>query len=216
MNIVGNALKYTARGFIDVSLSIDHVAHNPTAFLPQYPGREEPAATVSLAVRDTGLGISKEFLMNHILKPFSQEDILASGAGLELSVVDQIAKSMGGCRRLDLQCQKTMSKANLERETAIVDLVALASKRPEGCRIRIPEDLDSKRSEDGGAVALKAEERFARSLTTMLRDWFRVETIVATSWVYTPQTSLFVWNFLSDTLSPFIRRSQADLNVFYF
>jgi len=35
-----------------------------------------------LKVKDSGKGISKEFLKHHLYKPFTQEDSLAVGAGL--------------------------------------------------------------------------------------------------------------------------------------
>ncbi|KAL5337425.1 hypothetical protein BJX70DRAFT_369861 [Aspergillus crustosus] len=91
MNIFGNALKYTNTGFIVVKLTAspvtpakDAVPGGPTDF------------QVTLTVKDTGLGMSMEFLQNSLFTPFTQEDSLASGNGLGLSIVHQAVLSMGG------------------------------------------------------------------------------------------------------------------------
>jgi signal transduction histidine kinase len=82
MNLFGNALKYTKNGYVCVSLrSIDNQDSQPIAIL---------------TVKDTGKGISKEFLKRHIFKPFWQEDSLATGTGLGLSIVQQIIHDLGG------------------------------------------------------------------------------------------------------------------------
>lgn len=46
-----------------------------------------------MRVCDTGKGMSKEFVDNHIFHPFSQEDPLLAGTGLGLSIVHSIATS---------------------------------------------------------------------------------------------------------------------------
>ncbi|CAF3512231.1 hypothetical protein SNK03_011124 [Fusarium graminearum] len=87
MNLFGNALKYTQRGTITVSLSQK----------PLYP--TEPNSdrrVVRISVIDTGQGISPDFLQNDLFKPFSQENHLSHGTGLGLSLVKKIVGSMGG------------------------------------------------------------------------------------------------------------------------
>lgn len=84
MNLIGNALKFTTSGFIEVTLSKSDIATDPHH------------ALAHLSVIDTGPGISPDFLQNRIFTPFSQEDILSEGVGLGLSIVQQLVISLGG------------------------------------------------------------------------------------------------------------------------
>ena len=49
-----------------------------------------------LLVSDSGRGMSKEFLKNHLFKAFSQEGSFMEGAGLGMSLAAKIFKSLGG------------------------------------------------------------------------------------------------------------------------
>jgi hypothetical protein len=51
---------------------------------------------VKLVVQDSGKGMSHDFLQHKIFMPFSQEDELAPGTGLGLSLVKTIVTGMGG------------------------------------------------------------------------------------------------------------------------
>ncbi|KAI1646932.1 uncharacterized protein F4817DRAFT_119713 [Daldinia loculata] len=87
MNVVGNAIKYCKTGSIDVSLEAKEIT----------PSNYE----VDLSVKDTGIGMSKNFLANHIFKPFSQEDSFTPGTGLGLSITSQIVRNMDGKIKID-------------------------------------------------------------------------------------------------------------------
>ncbi|KIW10360.1 hypothetical protein PV08_11322 [Exophiala spinifera] len=93
MNILGNALKYTSEGSIDVSLEIDHTRKKRHSYVHAL-----------LKVTDTGRGMSGEFMKNHAFTAFSQEDSLATGTGLGLSIVRQIVDALGG--KIDLASEK--------------------------------------------------------------------------------------------------------------
>ena len=86
MNLFGNALKYTARGHIWVSL-------RQAPLRSKFPSL---GSRVVLTVSDTGRGIGEEYLRSHLFTPFSQEDRLAPGTGLGLSLVRQITANLGG------------------------------------------------------------------------------------------------------------------------
>ncbi|KAH7186067.1 uncharacterized protein B0J16DRAFT_343168 [Fusarium flagelliforme] len=86
MNIVGNALKYTNAGTITISLTQQVTAVR----------RRRPEQVVCFVVKDTGKGISQEYLQRGVFKPFSQEDDLSPGTGIGLSLVKQIVKQFRG------------------------------------------------------------------------------------------------------------------------
>ncbi|MDX9994490.1 MAG: ATP-binding protein, partial [Rhodocyclaceae bacterium] len=84
-NLVGNAVKFTPAGRIDVEL----------AWQPQATGH----ALVRLSVRDTGIGISPE-AQARLFQPFSQADASMTrrfgGTGLGLVIAQRVVKAMGG------------------------------------------------------------------------------------------------------------------------
>ncbi|KAL2291558.1 hypothetical protein FJTKL_12930 [Diaporthe vaccinii] len=86
MNILGNSLKFTQNGFVWVSLrQVD------------LPKRDRvQRSKVVITISDSGKGISEDFLRNDLFKPFMQEDHLAPGTGLGMSLVHNISKTLGG------------------------------------------------------------------------------------------------------------------------
>lgn len=61
--------------------------------LPSGPGGE---FEVTLTLEDTAKGIGPEYLQNDLCTPFKQENALASGSGLGLSIVRQVVGFLGG------------------------------------------------------------------------------------------------------------------------
>lgn len=86
MNVLGNALKYTASGCIDVRLAVQNF-DDPIG---------EMSSLMFLSVSDTGRGISQEFLRKKLFNPFSQEDHLSTGCGLGLSIVKSLVNTLKG------------------------------------------------------------------------------------------------------------------------
>lgn len=86
MNIIGNALKYTKRGSIIVSLTQESLSAK----------RKSRQPSIIFSVSDSGRGISADFLQNRLFVPFTQENQLAPGSGLGLSIVKQIIHGLGG------------------------------------------------------------------------------------------------------------------------
>lgn len=60
------------------------------------PRKMQPSSNLIIKVVDSGKGISQEFLKHRIFKPFEQEDSLASGVGLGLSIIKHIIHDLGG------------------------------------------------------------------------------------------------------------------------
>ncbi len=86
INILGNAVKFTPAGG-NVNLDIERTA--------QFDGK----STLRFVIRDTGIGMSKEFLP-HIFDTFTQEDLSASNkygsSGLGLAITKNIVEMMNG------------------------------------------------------------------------------------------------------------------------
>lgn len=91
MNLFGNALKYTRAGRITISLRIVNELDESGTYTPH----------VLFEVRDTGIGMSPDYLKYHLFTPFAQENTLSPGTGLGLSIVKQVVSSLGG--KLDVE-----------------------------------------------------------------------------------------------------------------
>jgi two-component system, sensor histidine kinase and response regulator len=90
LNLVGNAIKFTERG--EVVLSID------------VAGSDEAGVELGFAVRDTGIGIAPE-QQQRMFEAFSQADSSTSrkygGTGLGLAISRRLVALMGGDLRVD-------------------------------------------------------------------------------------------------------------------
>ncbi|KAK6497392.1 hypothetical protein TWF481_011800 [Arthrobotrys musiformis] len=91
MNLVGNALKYTDKGYVRVKLKAEPFYEDEAG-----PSIPEQKTKVVLTVSDSGRGISREFLKTKLYVPFSQENAMSSGTGLGMSIVRQILDILGG------------------------------------------------------------------------------------------------------------------------
>ena len=87
INLVGNAIKFTDKGSIEVKVDVQDADCNP------------PAVDFALAVRDTGIGFADEF-RHHLFEPFSQHDDSTKrrhgGTGLGLAISRSLIELMGG------------------------------------------------------------------------------------------------------------------------
>ncbi|GAA6039138.1 hypothetical protein JCM8097_005344 [Rhodosporidiobolus ruineniae] len=92
LNLTGNAFKFCHEG--EVKLSIRELGVLPSGSRVR-DGRTR--RVVSITVRDTGIGMKADFVRNgSFLLPFVQADPFAPGAGLGLSICDNIIKRLGG------------------------------------------------------------------------------------------------------------------------
>jgi PAS domain S-box-containing protein len=85
VNLIGNAVKFTDRGEVQLSVSVQHLKRD--------------AATLLFEVRDTGIGIPPE-KVDRLFKPFSQVDTAQSrkygGTGLGLAICVKLIELMEG------------------------------------------------------------------------------------------------------------------------
>jgi signal transduction histidine kinase len=93
-NLIGNAVKFTAKGEIVVMVYLD----TPTGGIDSSTKPGE-APKVSFTVRDTGIGIDNKNL-SLLFRPFSQADGSTTrkygGTGLGLAISKQLVEMMGG------------------------------------------------------------------------------------------------------------------------
>jgi len=86
LNLVGNAIKFTERGSVDVSVRCD-------------PRNDNTSVSVRFSVRDTGIGLSTHEI-DRLFQPFSQADMSTSrrygGTGLGLAISRSLIELMGG------------------------------------------------------------------------------------------------------------------------
>jgi PAS domain S-box-containing protein len=93
INIIGNAIKFTERG--EVVLTIEPLAGDP------YPAgaAQQPATLVRFMIRDTGIGMRPE-AVERLFSVFMQADQSSSrrygGTGLGLAICRQLTELMGG------------------------------------------------------------------------------------------------------------------------
>jgi two-component system sensor histidine kinase/response regulator len=84
-NLIGNAIKFTERGEVIVSVSRNHDLETP--------------GNILFAVRDTGIGIEQDKLLN-VFSVFTQADSSITrkygGTGLGLAIVQRLVTLMGG------------------------------------------------------------------------------------------------------------------------
>ncbi|KAL2796621.1 hypothetical protein BJX66DRAFT_335867 [Aspergillus keveii] len=84
MNVLGNSMKWTKAGFVEVSLSKVRRKRDPLHVF------------ALLSITDTGSGIAADFLRHKLFSPFAQENALSEGLGLGLSIVRQLVASLDG------------------------------------------------------------------------------------------------------------------------
>ncbi|MFN0162696.1 MAG: PAS domain-containing protein [Burkholderiales bacterium] len=89
LNLIGNAVKFTAAGEIHVACSGEGAA----------AGVDDDTCTLSFAVRDSGIGIPQDKLAR-LFTPFTQVDTSTTrqygGTGLGLAISQRLASLMGG------------------------------------------------------------------------------------------------------------------------
>lgn len=124
MNVLGNAMKYTDYGHVSVRLEVTE----PSESRPRRGNAED---LVTLTVSDTGKGISEEFLRARLYTPFAQEDALAVGTGLGMSIVRSLVKALdGSVNTYSRPGHGTMVKVTLPLERPQQEEQEDASSRP--------------------------------------------------------------------------------------
>lgn len=177
MNLSGNALKYTAQGLVSVSLSYSKA-----------PLRKSSDQTICLSVKDTGKGMSADFLQNHAFTPFAQESQFSPGAGLGLSIVRQIVNSLGG--KIEMRSQKGVGTeikvwlvlATVPSPSSCKRLndnrLETTIQRTTGLRMCFIDPIDhNSKASRRNVHDVNAGESIEKALVRLAESWFRMRTM---------------------------------------
>jgi CheY-like chemotaxis protein len=172
VNIVGNALKYTKSGSITISLT----ATEPLEEFHKVNEDGEDVRMLNLTVEDTGKGMSKSFLKDHLFVPFTQEDSTSShGVGLGMSIVKNLVSLLGG---------KIQVQSKVGAGTKITIALPMRMCGPKEDRASLAPEMqpkiDALRSRKLSVVVFGFPDFVRRSLETYLREWFNCSLLEAT------------------------------------
>lgn len=94
INLVGNAVKFTERGEVEIEVTVTEGVYHASGLQPPRTMRQ-----LQFSVRDTGIGISQD-KMRQLFQPFQQVDPSPSrrysGTGLGLAISKRLVTLMGG------------------------------------------------------------------------------------------------------------------------
>ncbi|KAJ5164765.1 CheY-like superfamily [Penicillium coprophilum] len=176
MNIFGNALKYTKTGFILVKLTASPISPAKDA-VPGGPADFK----VTLTVKDTGIGMSMEYLQNSLFTPFTQEDSLAPGNGLGLSIVHHAVLSMGG------QIEVTSLRGRGTEVSIEVPLIHMPNQKATVSPSEIEPMLKMKHATRGATMGLlelgspdisDRDTILCNSLEKLCKNWFEMDVSI--------------------------------------
>jgi PAS domain S-box-containing protein len=141
LNILGNAIKFTEKGLVTIDCRLLK--------------EESEIQQICIEIKDTGIGISEEFVVN-LFDKFAQEDETITrkygGTGLGMSISKDLVERMGGS--LTVKSQKNIGTSfgvifNLPiGELSVSDSTAyvpISSKALKGKRILLAEDNEMNR-----------------------------------------------------------------------
>ncbi len=152
LNLVGNAIKFTAEGYVE--LSAERVGN---ASLEDGSEAAETLA-VRFAVRDTGVGITPE-VQETLFSPFTQADSSTTrrygGTGLGLAISQRMVDLLGG----KMECQSTPGEGSTFRFTLPFKLSSgAAGEAPAAARDRALADVPARAEQRRRYRVLVAED----------------------------------------------------------
>ncbi|KAM0424254.1 hypothetical protein ACHAPT_010626 [Fusarium lateritium] len=175
MNLCGNSLKYTNRGFVKVA-----------AYQEPASERGSRDRVVRIDIIDTGSGIGQDYFNHSLFTPFTQEDAHTAGAGLGLSLVRKFVRALGGSIHLQSMAGKgtratvklPLQVSTLEATETVAYCDEFRAQVVELSRLRVavlgfsPSQSDL----DPGQWDLKEFDE-QRSLKKICQEWLRMEVV---------------------------------------
>ncbi|KZM26457.1 phosphorelay sensor kinase [Ascochyta rabiei] len=164
-NLIGNALKYTNSGSVAVSLSATRLIKDNQRISNDLTSGN----TLTFTFRDTGKGMSKEFMDNELFLPFTQEDSTSSnGVGLGMSIVKSLVSLLGG----EIQVQSEENKGT-EINVRIPMKLCSSDDREKGePTLEFERSLQTIRDRKLSAVMYGFPQHVRNSLKGYLCDWY--------------------------------------------
>ncbi|KAJ5337415.1 uncharacterized protein N7506_005437 [Penicillium brevicompactum] len=173
MNVFGNALKYTPSGYIYLGLKSSQDDTRPDSELPTEQGQE---FEVTLTVKDTGKGIGAKYLQGDLFTPFKQEDSLASGSGLGLSIVRQAVGFLGGSIEIE-STQEVGTQISIR--TPLYPSSDPSDTSSSGSMFSPPRKFTQGKTIGllgfGSSLRSQRDTALYSSLERLCRDWFELE-----------------------------------------
>jgi PAS domain S-box-containing protein len=158
-NLVGNAIKFTPAGEIDVTVQAEPLPVDPDAEL-RHPSARRWQLTFT--VRDTGIGIAPEEC-GKLFKPFSQIDSSSTrkygGAGLGLAISHGLVQMMGG----DISVKSEVGRGTTFAFTIVAGGVPVETSPAES--------PDLSRLKDRPLAVVCASDPLRRELVRLATSW---------------------------------------------
>ncbi len=108
-NLIGNAIKFTSRGSVNISVTQVLISHYLRCELSDRHEETQLLRTLQFAVKDTGIGIPSDRL-HRLFQPFSQVDASTTrqygGTGLGLAISKRLCELMGGTMWVESSVQE--------------------------------------------------------------------------------------------------------------
>lgn len=169
-NILGNALKYTEKGFVKVGLDIEDISSEPASSIK--PGSK--LKLIVFTVADSGKGMSKEFLEKHLSVPFTQEDTMASqGVGLGMSIVKSLVAMLGG----KIKVQSQLGKGSTF--TVSIPMASGHPKIPSPATIALDKAVPELRQKALNVAIHGFPPTLQESFQGYLRNWFNCKILAS-------------------------------------
>jgi len=191
-NLIGNAIKFTREGNIEVQ--IQRVEKMHTA---------ENNVTLKIMISDTGIGISEK-QQAHLFKAFGQADTSITrqygGTGLGLVITQKLVKEMRGCIEL-------VSIPNQGSTFCFTIEIEKHTRRPITC-------LPMERLQQQSVLVYESNEYAARACAQLLCQWETELSLAQTQLQWKGLLSRRYDNIIighsdSENLQPLIQRIQA-------
>jgi hypothetical protein len=166
-NLLGNAIKFTERGSVKLSI------HRPSGAARLQRSDLAPESSVAFSVSDTGIGVAPE-AQKRIFAPFEQlearTDRRYGGTGLGLAIARESARLLGG--ELGLFSEQgrgsTFTCYLPERLAAPVSEAPDAGAGFEGIRLDVPDDRVSLVPGTASLLVVEDEALMARELVDII------------------------------------------------
>jgi PAS domain S-box-containing protein len=124
-NLINNAIKFTPKGSVTISVSLARDEAHPSPLRPKH-------TCLAIAVRDSGIGIPSDRL-DRLFKPFSQVDSSTTrkygGTGLGLVICQRLCVLMGG----EIRVHSAANQGSTFTFTVQVEPASINEKAPAIC-----------------------------------------------------------------------------------